>query len=196
MTITHQRRFHRASALAGAAALAMGLFTFAAPTVGANPVTEFSSNLSSQLLPGNPGGDDECPVDPHATEIIDNIDQVPGPPAHDGRWIYSGETNYNDCNALTYATLELEGGIVSSPKQLMLFHEGDYIGVGSLVPQTHHIVSANETSVTVDYVDYEAMYADGAAHADWKNYLTRVTYHWDFEEGKVVPEGRIPNQNL
>lgn len=117
MSTTQHNRLRRAGAIAGAAALTMGLFGFAAPaatTAAANPVTDFSSNLSSQFFPGGPGDDEECAADANSPEITGNIHQVPAPPAG-AEWIYTGDSNYDDCSALTYATLEVDGGTVSSP---------------------------------------------------------------------------------
>ncbi|HIW91440.1 MAG TPA: LppP/LprE family lipoprotein [Candidatus Corynebacterium avicola] len=137
----------------------------------------------------------DCGEDPDSPVIREHIAEVPDPSLDDMTWAYHGESNYDPCVDLSYATVvQSEVGNAQFENQLMLFHRGKFLGVGTDTVQQHSVVSTTEDSVTVKYKDYEALEASGEANAAAPKYTTEVTYRWDGE--RVVPEGRIPNQNL
>lgn len=138
----------------------------------------------------------KCPGEPNAPEITDNIDKVPPPnsPLYKG-WVYEGDSNYDRCSALSYATLmPQEYPFDEFVMQLMLFHEGEYIGVGALVPAQHVVIGSDHRSVTVRYKDWEAYYHNGDHTRRSDEFTTDVTYVWAGDHVEAI--GRIPNQEL
>lgn len=141
---------------------------------------------------GADGGNQDCSEQPDSPEITNNISKLP--PNQFG-WKPTGESNYNPCNDLSYALItQAQQGNSQFRTQLMLFHKGKYIGVGSDTAQQAEILSATDSSVTVRMRDWEALQESGDANVNAGKYYSDVTFRWD--GSKVVPEGRIPNQNL
>ena len=141
---------------------------------------------------GADGGNQGCSEQPDSPEIANNISKLP--PNQFG-WKPTGESNYNPCNDLSYALItQAQQGNSQFRTQLMLFHKGKYIGVGSDTAQQAEVLSATDSSVTVRMRDWEALQESGEANAQAPNYYSDVTFRWN--GSKVVPEGRIPNQNL
>lgn len=162
------------------------------PTLGGETGSQAQGQASSNPS-GSRNGGKNCGVNNDADAIYDNIHQVPGPNLDGTSWSYGGESNYDPCADLSYATLDqVPKGNAQFARQIMLFHKGEYIGVGTLSTQ-HHIGVINTTndSITVRYKDYEALDAAGKGHVDSPNYTADVTYRWNGE--KVVPEDPIPN---
>lgn len=141
---------------------------------------------------GSDGGNKDCSEQPNSPEITNNISKLP--PNQFG-WKPTGQSNYNPCNDLSYALItQAQQGNSQFATQLMLFHKGKYIGVGSDTIQQTEILSDTDSSVTVRMRDWEALQESGDANANAGKYYSDVTFRWD--GSKVVPEGRIPNQNL
>lgn len=167
-------------------------------TAGSTTVTEGASSPAGDSGDGSAGGTpggttQRCGVDPSAATIVDHVGEVP-PPSHAGMsWVYMGDSNYDPCAALSYATVEQsEQGNAQFQNQLMLFHDGEYLGVGATVPEQHQVIGTSDDSVTVRYKDWEALDAAGQPNAMAGSFTTDVTFRWNGSE--VVPEGRIPNQ--
>lgn len=141
---------------------------------------------------GSDGGNQDCSEQPDSPEITNNISKLP--PNQFG-WKPTDESNYNPCNDLSYALItQAQQGNSQFRTQLMLFHKGKYIGVGSDTIQQTEILSDTDSSVTVRMRDWEALQESGDANVNAGKYYSDVTFRWD--GSKVVPEGRIPNQNL
>lgn len=133
-----------------------------------------------------------CGVNSASPVITDHISDVPAPSLEGLTWSYFGESNYDPCAALSFASLvQSETGNSQFQTQLMLFHNGEYIGVGSDHVLQHQVIGSSEDSVSVRYKDWEALAAAGAGNAESPNYTSDVTYRWTGDG--VVPEGRIPN---
>ena len=146
---------------------------------------------------GNGSGEEQenCGVDSNAAAITDNIGQVPAPSLEGMSWTYKGDSNFDPCATLSYATVEQsEQGNAQFQNQLMLFHKGEYLGVGSDTVQQHQVIGTTDDSVTVRYKDYEALDAAGGSNAEASNFTTDVTFRWDGSQ--VVPEGRFPNMGM
>ena len=162
-----------------------------------NPHSSGETTSASTAANGNgSGGEQEnCGVDPNAAAITDNIAQVPAPSLEGMSWTYKGDSNFDPCATLSYATVEQsEQGNSQFQNQLMLFHNGEYLGVGSDTVQQHQVIATTDDSVTVRYKDYEALAAAGAPNAESQNYTTDVTFRWDGSQ--VVPQGRFPNMGM
>ncbi len=137
---------------------------------------------------------EQCGVDTQAAAIHDNLHRVPPPATAGEGWEYHGHSNYDPCADLSYATVHVTGSTHAlKQNQLLLFHRGDSLGVGALVPQVHEVMDADGRSVTVRYIDSEAMERAGAPNAEAEHHKVTVTFWWNGE--RVEPVGRIPNQN-
>lgn len=141
---------------------------------------------------GSDAGEKDCSEQPNSPEITNNLSKLP--PNQFG-WKPTGESNYNPCSDLSYALItQAQQGNSQFATQLMLFHKGEFIGVGSDTVQQTEILSDTDSSVTVRMRDWEALQESGEANAQAPNYYSDVTFRWN--GSKVVPEGRIPNQGL
>jgi hypothetical protein len=118
----------------------------------AGTTTDFTLTvrIPAQAAPPTTGG---CGVDPQAPAITDNLAAVP--PAQQVRgipWTYLGDSNYDPCTELSYAIVEVRGGTGSSPRQVMLFHRGAYIGTATECDFGFTAVTATTgDSVSVEY---------------------------------------------
>jgi hypothetical protein len=154
-----------------------------------------SGSAAGQTSSNQREDEGNCGVDPNASAITDNISQVPAPSLDGLTWTYKGDSNYDKCATLSYATVEQsEQGNSQFQNQLMLFHKGEYLGVGSDTVQQHQVIATTDDSVTVRYKDWEALDTAGAPNAEASNYTTDVTFTWD--GSRVVPQGRFPNLSL
>lgn len=142
--------------------------------------------------PGNPAPRD-CAPQKSASEIINNMGKLP--PNKFG-WKTTDKVSYNLCSNLSFALIEQAiQGNSQFRTQLMLFHKGKFIGIGSDTPQqVTDILGFDNDSVTVRMRDWEALDASGEANVAAPNYYSDVTFRWVGDH--VQPEGRIPNQNL
>lgn len=146
--------------------------------------------------PESTESDDSC-VDETGPEVIEeNIGNLPPPSAPDTHWEFTGDTDLDPCDDLSYATVvQQPQGNAQFENQLMLFHQGRYSGFPPTeAPQQHEVIETSEDSVTVRYKDWEALNDAGAPNAEAPNYTTDVTYRW--VDDRVVTEGQIPNEGL
>lgn len=141
----------------------------------------------------SPPDSGDCGVDPESPVIIAHTADVPAPELDGMTWAYHGDSNYDPCAALSYATVvQSEVGDAQFQNQLMLFHDGKYLGVGTDSAQQHtDVVDSGDDFVTVRYKDYEALRESGEPFAAAPKYTVDVTYRWVGDH--VEPEGRIPN---
>lgn len=95
-----------------------------------------------------PMSDAICDID---TEMIDSaIAQIPRPMAGVD-WV-EGDSNVNTCASLTYVTLDTDGGTVSSPYQLLLFHGNEFLGTGTACNLSYQtVVGATDDRIDVRY---------------------------------------------
>ena len=153
------------------------------PTIGHPSSPAKSSNKTS----------DSCDVEPQAPEILNNIGRIP--PNRYG-WRLTDKTNYNRCSDLSYALLtQAQQGNGQFGTQLMLFHKGKFLGVGSDTPQqVISFLDESDDSVRVRMKDWEALDASGLPNVAASQFYSDVTFRWVGDH--VEPEGRIPNQEL
>lgn len=173
-----------------------------APKEGGDPAAEADTENAATPKPaegesenaesGSDEGEKDCSEQPNSPEITNNLSKLP--PNQFG-WKPTGQSNYNPCNDLSYALItQARQGNSQFATQLMLFHKGKYIGIGSDTVQQTEILSDTDSSVTVRMRDWEALQESGGANVEAPNYYSDVTFRWN--GSKVVPEGRIPNQGL
>lgn len=180
------------------AALSVLPLLFTSACGATTPTGQETTTPAPTGTPASPTTDaapEHCRVDTQADAILSNIWQVPEPTLAGETWEYQGHSNYNPCADLSYATVYVTGSDHPlKQNQLMLFHRGNYLGVGALTPQTHEVIATDDESVTVRYIDFEAMERDQAPTAVAENYQVEVTFLWN--GAQVEPIGRIPNQGI
>lgn len=137
----------------------------------------------------------ECDTDPQASAIHDNLGQVPAPLAAGESWEYYGQSNYSPCADLSYALVWVTGSTHPlKQSQLMLFHRGEYLGVGALAPQSMYVTDSNGDSVNTRVIDFEAMERDQAPNVESELYRRDLEFWWNGERVEAI--GEIPNQGL
>ena len=172
-----------------------------APAPGAAPAPQPTPppvGIPDEVPPGvgYPPEGPGCQIDPQSPTIYEAVPQLPATPDTGSYWQYRGNSNFSPCLRLSYAQVEqMPQGDGQFPTQLMLFHNGHYIGIGTTSTQHGTIVAHDGMSVTVSYTDYEALDRDGAPFAEAGRYQVQVTYRWNEQQQRVIPEGRIPNLN-
>lgn len=161
----------------------------AAPEQPAAPQTS-TVTVTTQAAPTTP--EPTCGVDTEAAAIYDNIHRVPPPTLPGEGWEYYGHSDYNPCADLSYAVVFVTGSThAQKQNQMMLFHRGEYLGVGLLVPQVYRHWEGDGEAVHVRVIDREAMDVAGAPNAAAADYEVELTFWWNGE--RVEPIGRIPN---
>ena len=97
--------------------------------------------------------------------------------------------NYDSCLALSWIVLPIEGPTASSPFQLMLFHNGEYIGTAT---ERAHGFAPKVTRVddsTIDVVWTWKRPGESTAGATGRS---TARFHWDQAADKVVMTGEEP----
>lgn len=139
----------------------------------------------------------ECDTSPHNPEIARATEEVNRKyPNGNGGWVITRRLNYDSCSDLSYALVtQAEQGNAQFGTLILMFHQGEYIGIDSNYPQqAMEITPTGDARFTVKYKDWEALDAAGAANSESPNYTSTVTYYWD--GSKVAHEGRIPNTSF
>ncbi|MBA4022155.1 MAG: LppP/LprE family lipoprotein [Gordonia sp.] len=112
-----------------------------------------------------------CDVD---TVTIDSAIAQIAPPMPGVGWV-EGDSNVNTCASLTYVTLDTAGGTVSSPYQLLLFHDGEFLGTGTSCNLSYQTVAATAD----DRIDVRYRYLVGdEPNADPQGEVY-VSYRWN-----------------
>jgi hypothetical protein len=127
-----------------------GDYVLGIDNVGTTTDFTITLRIPAQAAPPTTGA---CGVDPEASAITDNVDAVPPAEQAPGiPWTYVGESNYDRCADLSYAIVDVEGGTGSSPRHVMLFHRGAYIGTATECAFGFTSVTATTgNSVTVEF---------------------------------------------
>lgn len=116
-----------------------------------------SNNGGSNSGDNNNGGGDSgnCVTDPQAQAIHDVTARVNNDyPNEFGGWTYHGDSNYDTCSPLTYAVVEqTEQGNSQFGTLLLMFHEGQYVGIDSTYPQQVMKATPTDDGVHVVYKD-------------------------------------------
>ena len=131
-----------------------------------------------------------CGVDPGAATITDHIGDVPPGSARFPGWVYGGESNFDPCAALSYARLDIQLATASSPVQVMLFHQGSYIGTATEC--AHAFITV--TGTTKDSVEIEYRWPRGDDPNATPSGLATVTYRWAGDA--VQTDGELPQELL
>lgn len=130
---------------------------------------------SSPARAGGAGADGgHCGVDSASPAIDGALATLRSNQPSPTGWTYIGEGNYDPCAELSYAVAETPGATASSPMQLMLFHDGAYVGTGTWCALPFMTV----TGATGDAVHVEYRWPRGGdSNADPTGHAT-TTYRW------------------
>jgi hypothetical protein len=139
--------------------------------------TETSTTATPTPVAESPGTqpvtDQFCEVGGNSVMIDSAIAQI-APPMPGVGWV-PGESNISSCATLTYVTLDTEGATVSSPYQLLFFHEGEFLGTGTSCNLSYQTV----TGASDDQIDVRYRYLVGdEPNADPQG-ETSVSYRWN-----------------
>lgn len=159
-------------------------------TVAETPTAE--SEPIPSTTPSTPAPVQECSGMTGAEAIAAWGDQVP---IYDDElgWQWDEEradtSTYDECAALSWIVLELEGGTASSPYQIMLFHNGRYIGVTSnqAIGFWPYVVRLDDATVEVTYTWPQ----DWESHAEASGRSVSV-FTWDAASEQVIHSGEWP----
>ncbi|MFC3849832.1 LppP/LprE family lipoprotein [Corynebacterium hansenii] len=155
-----------------------------------NPTTETETTTTG----GGGGSGGDCGVDRNARVISDSIKKV-DPPASGDRWELES-TNFDPCGELTYALFhQMPQGNAQFATKILMFHDGEYLGVDALNPQQGWIIGEGDGWFEVEYKDWKALEESGEPNAAAPKYTTKVKFTWSESEGKVVLDGELPNQD-
>lgn len=107
------------------------------------------------------------------------------------QWYLDGAdtSTYNECAALSWVVLELEGGTTFSPYQIMLFHNGQYIGVTSseAIGFWPYVVRLDDATIEVTYTWPQ----DGESNIEASGRSISV-FTWDTSSEQVIHSGEWP----
>lgn len=101
---------------------------------------------------------------------------------------YADTTGYDACADLSWIVVPY-GGTASSPNAIMLFHNGDYLGTDTAVPQGFEpaIERVDEGYISVTY----SYPLEGDANAAPRGRATS-TYTWSDATESVIHAGELP----
>lgn len=137
--------------------------------------------------PVAPTSHTDCSTDGSAV-IADAAQQITPPLSYktDVPWVFGGNTNYNTCRTLSYASLDTQGATASSPMQLLLFHNGRFLGTGIKCNAAYQTVT--KTTDTAVYVNYRYL-NDGDISA---NPTGSVDVWFEWTGSGVTMHGTLP----
>ncbi|WP_462417081.1 LppP/LprE family lipoprotein [Kytococcus sp. Marseille-QA3725] len=156
------------------------------------PAPEPSTSSSEEARPSSSGGDDgeECAQLSEQDAFLQNVDKVPPafPDDPDIVWSQADGSTYHPCAGLSWITLGIRG-TASSPFQIMLFHEGEYLGTTlakapGFFPDVRR-VDDDTLEVTYRYPKEGEANAEASGRA-----VSQFT--WSDKAGKVVHSGELP----
>jgi hypothetical protein len=196
MSQLHSHDAARSAALRAAltGALLAGVLTLAACTGDPSATPTETTTVTTTATPTEqaPVPDGECSGLTGEEAAQQWAGEVP-PPQTDPSWVWDVEgalvDGYDECAPLSWIVLPIEGATASSPFQIMLFHEGQYLGTATEQAYAFEPVveQTSETQLTVTYSWLE----DGDANAAPSGSSTAM-FSWDSEAGAVVQTGDLP----
>jgi hypothetical protein len=184
----------RASAL-GAVFLAMALATGCAST-GSGTSAPTSSSPSASPSPSSPTPEaTPTPTCGPATGQeaaaagIAALQPVPG--LEGKKWVAAndGYSGYDPCAALSWSLVTLEGATVSTPTQILLFHNGTYIGTATATAYgfTPAVERTADGAISVTYRFNQGNESNAEASG-----RTVATFTWNDETNSVDMAGDLP----
>ncbi|MGK9272636.1 LppP/LprE family lipoprotein [Williamsia muralis] len=114
-----------------------------------------------------------CGSQVDTTTIDDAIAQI-APPMPGVNWV-KGESNAGTCSLLVFVALHTQGGTGSSPNQLLLFRNGDFLGTGTACNLSYQMITgAADDQIDVRYSYIVADEPNAAPQGE-----VNVAYRWN-----------------
>ncbi|WP_182840999.1 LppP/LprE family lipoprotein [Corynebacterium falsenii] len=114
-------------------------------------------------------------------------------PRHQPDWAWDTKwamlDGYDDCAALSYIVITIEGATGSSPFQIMLFHNGQYLGTATKKAFGFGPTVTRESDSLISVIFHWARPGEGTANRSGESY---AQFAWDDQQGKVVMTGDAP----
>lgn len=157
-----------------------------APQAAPSPV---ASEQDAAMQPS--GGQPDANLCGNMTEnkAVDRwIGQVPQIESGGWQMANPGAQTYDPCKPLSWISLTASGGTASSAMQIMLFHNGTYIGTATSKAYPYAGVSRiNERRIEVQYRHPRS----GDSNANPTG-VTHACFSWSDESNSVAMEGLVP----
>lgn len=164
------------------------------PTLGttASPVEETSTTADPGMTQSSESAtadSAEC-TDLTGEQAVQRwVGQVP---THNGwPWDtnYASTDGYDPCQPLSWIVLPIEGGTSSSPYQIMLFHQGQYLGTATSEAYgfSPDVQRLDDASIQVTWRWPQEGESNAAASG-----RTTAQFRWDDARDKVVMTGDVP----
>ena len=189
----------RAFAAAGAIALALlgtaGCSSASpdpttAPTVSA-PATTSASAAPSATPSGSAteGAEDACADLTQEEALAESIDEVPVPDEVEGaKWDVKSAPigTYDPCAALSWIIVTVEGGTGTSPFQILLYHDGEFVGTATeeAYGGWAEVTRLGDATIEATYSTPDPDSDDPTARVE-----TPVRFTWDEAAQTVTQEG-------
>ena len=122
-------------------------------------------------------------VERWAGDVPPTVENYPWNPA-------AAETDgYDPCADLSWIILPIEGGTASSPYQIMLFHDGDYLGTATSDAYGFHPTVSRVDDATISVTWHWPR--EGEPNAGPTGEST-AQFAWDAPSGSVAMTGEVP----
>lgn len=102
---------------------------------------------------------------------------------------WASPEGYDDCAALSYIVISIEGATASSPYQIMLFHNGQYLGTVTKKAFGFGPTVTRESDSLISVVFHWPKPGESNAERSGETY---AQFAWDDQQGKVVMTGDAP----
>ena len=98
-------------------------------------------------------------------------------------------STYDPCKSLSYILVTPQGGSVSTPYHIALFHKGTYLGTATQEPQGYYpkVSRLMDNSISVQYRYPKGMECNACASGK-----TTATFTYSELANKVIMVGSIP----
>ncbi|WP_374928990.1 LppP/LprE family lipoprotein [Kytococcus sedentarius] len=167
--------------------------TTTAPKPAPSPTTEPGPNPSTPAESTAPAASSSATAgctDGDLKKAVDaNIDKVPTH-SDDPRdaWHLEESSSQFTCEGLSWAVL-ITDGMGAVPSQIMLFHDGEYLGTTLKDPQTFipEVKRTGKDAIAVTYTYVKGDESSGEASG-----RATATFTWDPRAKKVVQAGELP----
>jgi hypothetical protein len=153
-----------------------------APTTAESPNRDADNTESSPTDTCSGLTGDEA-VARWASDVPPNAENYPWAPA------WAETDGYDSCADLSWIILPIEGGTVSSPYQIMLFHDGGYLGTATSEAYGFYPTVSRVDDATISVTWHWPRKGESNAGASGES---TAQFTWDAATGSVAMSGEVP----
>ncbi|MEJ6550281.1 LppP/LprE family lipoprotein [Corynebacterium sp. USCH3] len=169
--------------------------TSAQATVTTRPTSDAPAPTTAEAPNGDGGESEDAPADTcseltgdeavarWASDVPINAENYPWAPD----WAVTD--GYDSCADLSWIILPIEGGTASSPYQIMLFHDGRYLGTATSEAYGFYPTVSRVDDATLSVTWHWPR--DGESNAGASGEST-AQFTWDAASGSVSMSGEVP----